>query len=112
MPITNPVISKTEGSLNASAQMDSPLASLIARLWKSIVIVGGLLLLVYLIFGAIEWITAGGDQEKIKNARSRITNGIIGMAILAASFAIMGFMKNVFGFDLLEIAWPTPDLWS
>lgn len=105
--LKNPVIPIKEGTL-VNGEMISPLASLIARLWKTIVIVGGLLLLIYLIMGALYWITAGGDKEKIKEAQQRITNGIVGLAILTASFAIMAFMKNVFGFDLLNIVWPTP----
>lgn len=109
MPIENPVIKTEDPASGAYDDMtQAPLVGLIARLWKTVVIIGGLLLLIYLVFGAFEWITAGGDKEKVKQARQRIMNGIIGMAILTASFAIMTFLKVLFGFDLLNIVWPTP----
>jgi hypothetical protein len=106
LAITNPVIHPTEGNAD---EITSPLAPLIARLWKTALILGGILLLIYLIWAALDWITAGGDTDKIKTAKSRIINGIMGVALLAASFAIMVFMKMVFGFDLLQIVWPTPE---
>jgi len=91
------------------AVQDSPLASLIARLWRTIVILGGLLVIIYLVWGALEWITSSGDQQKLESARNKITHAIIGLGILAASFAIVMFLETVFGFSLLEITWPTAE---
>lgn len=51
-----------------------------------------LLVLVFLILGAFNWITSGGDKEKVKNARGLIVNALIGLAILA--FAVL--ITNVF----------------
>lgn len=82
-------------------------ASRIAILWRTAIILGGLAFLLYFIWGGIEWITAGGDQEKIKTAQNKLTQGIIGLAILAASYVIIKFIGQAIGIDILNINWPT-----
>ena len=47
-----------------------------------------LLVLFFLILGAFNWITSGGDKEKIKSARGTIVHALIGLAILALAFVI------------------------
>jgi len=103
--IFNPVISEEEGTIGGVES--SPLASIIARLWQTMVVIGGLLVLLWFVWGAIDWIFSGGNEEKLKHARARMTNAFIGLALLVASFAIMTFLKFVFGFDLLNPVWPT-----
>lgn len=69
----------------------------------------GLLVFVYLIWGGIEWLTAGGDKSKTESARQKITNAIIGLAIVAVAFALSAVLSRFFGIQIggdLEI--PTP----
>lgn len=64
------------------------------------------------LWGAIEWITAGGDSGKVGKARDKITQAIIGLVILVGSFVIIGFIGRVFfggDFDLLNLTIPTPN---
>ena len=42
----------------------------------------------YLIWGAIDWISSEGDQEKLKKARLKITHALLGLAIMAAVWVI------------------------
>jgi len=105
--IFNPIISVEDGTYEEVS--GKPLTGLIIRVWKTVVLFGGLMLLVYLIWGAIEWISSGGDSEKLKNARNKLTNALIGLFLLVASFAIMIFLKELFGYDLLNIIWPTAE---
>ena len=103
--ITNPVLPK-EGSLTEINKSGGPLASLMARLWQTMVIIGSLLVILYFVWGAIDWLTAGGNEEKLKKARGRMVDAFIGLALLVASYAIMRFMEFVFGFSLVDIKWP------
>lgn len=105
--IFNPIISVEDGTYDEVKV--SPLTGLIIRVWKTMVLFGGLMLLVYLIWGAIEWISSGGDGEKVKSARNKLTNALIGLFLLVASFAIMIFLRELFGYDLLNIIWPTAE---
>ena len=48
----------------------------------------GVIAVLYLIYGGIMYITAGGDAEKATKGRTAITNAIIGIIIIAAALAI------------------------
>ena len=79
----------------------------IATLWQTIILVGGLAFLLYFLLGGLNWITAGGDKGKIEEARGKITQGLIGLALLAASYVIIKFIETAIGMNLLNISWPT-----
>ena len=100
MAIFNPVIEPILGGENASGGL--AIANLMARLFQAIVMMGGLALLLYMAWGGFAWITAGDDKGKVEAAKGRITNAIIGMAILLATIAIAIFLQFVFGFDILN----------
>lgn len=98
--ITNPAI-----SANFGTGADTPgaaLASIIVTIWRAAITLGGLALLVMLIMGALEWITAGGDKGKIQAARDRITQSVIGMMVLAGTVAISVFISGILGINLLK----------
>ncbi len=67
-----------------------------------VLIIGALLVLFYLILGGIEWITSGGDKGKTEGARNKITAAIIGLIVLAASWAILTLVLNFLGFRNLN----------
>lgn len=104
--ITNPLLPQGERAYNDVS--NNPLGLFIARLWWTIIIVGGLALLIFLIWGGIDWLTSEGDAEKLKNAKNKITHAFMGMAILAASYAIIKLTHIIFGFNILKFKWPTP----
>jgi amino acid transporter len=62
--------------------------------------VAALAAFIFLVFGGIQWITAGSDKGKVEEARSRITNAIIGLAIVAASWAIFLLVDHFFGIGI------------
>lgn len=70
--------------------------------------IGLVLILVSLVFffilvlGGLKWITSGGDEKKVGEARSQITNALIGLAIVFAAWAIMRLIGTVFGINILE----------
>ncbi len=66
------------------------------------------LLLVYLVWGGTEWLTSGGDKGRVENARNKITNALIGVAIIAASYAIWRLALTFFGIDLSNICSGNP----
>ena len=97
-PIINPVIEAILGS----GRGDLAISELMARLYRTIVIVGALALLLYMAWGGISWITGGNDEAKVEQAKNRITNAVIGMAVLVAVVAIAIFLSWVFGFNILN----------
>lgn len=105
--IINPILDRFGGSKDVTV-VDSGniLAQIIVTVWRTLITLGGLAVFVFLIMGAINWLTAGGDKAKVEAARDRITNAIVGMAILFASVAIVDFIGPAIGFDILDMAFP------
>jgi hypothetical protein len=64
-------------------------------------IIAGILVFAYLVWGGIQWITSGGDKANLEAARGRISNALVGMAIIAAAYAIVLLLQYVFGYTIL-----------
>lgn len=52
----------------------------------------GIVLLFYLLYAGFLWMTAGGDEGKVKTAKAMITQAVIGLIIIVAAFAISTFV--------------------
>lgn len=50
--------------------------------------IGLVALLAYLVYGAIKWITAGGDVKALQSARDTITHAILGVILLSIGLAV------------------------
>jgi hypothetical protein len=59
--------------------------------------------LINFFLGAFNWITAGGDQSKIQQARDKMVNGVIGLVVIVAAYGIVGIIGSVVGIDILNI---------
>ena len=57
----------------------------------------GLACLGLFLYGGVMWITAGGDQESLKAAKSRITNAVVGLAITVSAYVIWRLLIRFFG---------------
>lgn len=69
-----------------------------------VMIIAAILVFLYLIWGGIEWITSGGDKGKTESARNKITAAVIGLIVVAASYAILTLALNFLGFtDLNDV---------
>lgn len=80
----------------------SSLNSLIVKFLSVAIMIGALLLLMYLIWGGIEWITSGGDKSKTEKARDKITGAIVGILVLAAAVAIFTLVQRFLGINVLN----------
>ena len=101
--ITNTAVPGGDSPESAPQQF----AITMATLWQTIIIVGGLAFLLYFLWGGLNWIMAGGDKGKLDESRAKITQGLVGLAVLAASYVIVKFIESALGVDLLNIIWPT-----
>ena len=59
-----------------------------------VVILGflGLIAVVLILIGGFMWMTAGGNEERVKKGRQFIINGVIGLVIILAAYAIAKFV--------------------
>ena len=62
---------------------------LVNRLIVAALSVAGTIFFLLFIWGGLQWFTAGGEPGKVKKATTTLVNAVIGMAIIAASYAIV-----------------------
>lgn len=77
------------------------LEGLFANVLSSILALGGIVLFLVLVFGGIQYITAGGEPPKIEAARKTLTYAIFGIVLLAVSFLILVFIDQFTGANIL-----------
>jgi hypothetical protein len=74
----------------------------INRLLRLIMMISALLVFSQLIWGGLEWITSGGDKGKVDSARQKIIAAVIGLIIVASSYAILQLSLNFIGFQSIN----------
>ncbi len=73
---------------------------LIGNLLKSVMTIGGLLLLLYLIYGAIKYMTAAGNDKMVAEAQETINNALIGLMIMVGSYFIIRIAEVILGINI------------
>jgi len=59
-------------------------------------IVAGLVALLYLLLGALAWITSGGNKESVDKAREKIQAALVGLILIFVVLAIIAVIENIF----------------
>ena len=65
------------------------LAKYIGGLYKFFIGIAGILAVVMIMFGGIQWLTSGGDSTKIGSAKETIFGAVIGLILALTSFTIL-----------------------
>jgi hypothetical protein len=76
------------------------IGAFVSRIVGAILIVASLLAFLYLVWGGVQWILAGSDTNKVEEARHRITNAMVGLAIVAVAWAIFLFLDHFLGLGI------------
>ena len=77
------------------------LGDLLTFLIRIFFIVAGLAALLFLLTGALSWVTSGGNKENVDKARDKITNAVVGLIIIVAVLAVIVTLEQVvFGNNL------------
>jgi hypothetical protein len=54
----------------------------------------GIVAVVIILLGGFKWMTAGGNEDKVSEARKLIISGVVGLVIIMAAFGIAQFVIN------------------
>lgn len=57
----------------------------------------GIVALVIVLFGGFKWMTAGGNDDQVGEARKIIISGVVGLAVIFSSYAIANFVLEQLG---------------
>lgn len=62
---------------------------------KLFFIISGLTTLLFMARGAFDWITSGGEKEKVAAAQQRVQNAVLGLFVLIGVLAILGALEQL-----------------
>jgi hypothetical protein len=79
------------------------LSSIILFAINTVFIIGLALSLIFVIIGGIKYITSQGDEGKAGEARTTITNAVIGAVVIIGFRVILGLVLSVLGWNEVKI---------
>jgi hypothetical protein len=82
--------------------INTDLGSFVSKSFSAVILVAGLATFGYLVYGGLQWIMSGGDKGKLEESKSKITNGIIGLTIVASAWAVYLLLDYFFGIGLAK----------
>ena|SRR3989339_1238165 len=82
------------GAYGQTSTGGTGLLKMIGNIIRIILTLLGVVVLVLVVYAGFLWMTAGGDPEKVKTAKTMLTNAIIGLALILAAYAISDFVVS------------------
>lgn len=68
------------------------LRAVVGSIIKTVLGFLGVVAIIIILIGGFKWMTAGGSDEKVGEAKKWLISGIIGLAIILAAYAITTFV--------------------
>jgi hypothetical protein len=81
------------GDLGGSGSTNA-VGSLFGRLVGPAFIIAGIAVLIYFLIGAFRYLVSGGDKNAVANARSMITQSMVGFILLILMFLILNYIPE------------------
>ena len=79
------------------AQGEGDLRDLIVKIIKYALSFLGIIAVSVIMYAGYLWMTSGGSADRLAKAKKTLTNGVMGLIIIVASFAIVTFIANLLG---------------
>ncbi len=71
------------------------LADIVSFVIKFLFFAAGLLALLFLLLGALSWVTSSGDKENVKKAQEKIQAAVVGLIVIIAVLAIIVTLEQI-----------------
>lgn len=65
--------------------------------------IAGVVAFIFLLWGGLQWILAGGDKEGTEKARKKITSALIGLAIVFSAYALIFIIQALFNINIIQV---------
>ncbi len=79
----------------ASGLTDKPLVDVVAVVIKGTLGLVAVIFFIMIVIAGFSWMTAGGNEQTVSNAKKNIGNAIIGLIVILFSYAITYFVFDV-----------------
>ena len=87
------------GCPNTSTKV-AELPNVVVNILNGIIAVSGLVAVIFVIVGGVQYMTSAGDPGKTKKAKDTILYAVIGLIVCVLAFAIVNFViKNIIEYD-------------
>jgi len=93
------VISVPEVENLASGDLETTVVNLIEIILQLL----GLIALVMVLIGGFKWMTSGGNEEKVGEAKKLLGAGLVGLIIILAAYAITTYVFSTIGEGMGEV---------
>src|SRR3989344_5367146 len=96
-PLKGPCDSGGGGSgavCDNAAGGQNPVVNTIKAAAGIISIIAGIAAVIMIIIGGLNYVTSGGDINKAKSARNKITYSLVGLVIIALAYSITNFLVD------------------
>ncbi len=100
--IHNPFLPNLPNADQAPALISQTLSNILTLLF----IGAGLAFFFMFVIGGLRWITSAGEKEKVEGAKKQITSAVVGLILILSVFAVIGFLNQLFGINLIEFSLP------
>lgn len=91
--------SKQQYGVKALNNPNATVGGLVTSALQILFIFAALAVLIFIVWAAFDWITSGGDKEKVAAARRKVTNAIIGLFLLALASFITVLVGDLVGIN-------------
>jgi len=71
------------------------LADIVSFVIKFLFIIAGLAALIFLLLGALSWVTSSGDKENVKKAQEKIQAAVVGLVVIIGVLAIIVTLEQI-----------------
>jgi len=82
------------GGVETSFKVPS-MADVIGFMMKFLFFFAGLAALLYLLLGAMAWVTSSGDKENVKKAQDKIQAAVLGLVILVVVVVLLATLEQI-----------------
>ncbi|HSV94911.1 MAG TPA: hypothetical protein VLH94_03010 [Spirochaetia bacterium] len=83
-------------------ETQTQLSNILSTVITTLTVVGGLAFVIFFTLGGLKWLTAGGDKAKVEEAKTQMTQGVIGLVAIVAGLFVTGIVGNILGVDILN----------
>ena len=86
--------------VSSRVAINGSLGDFISKTFSAIIIVAGIASFVYMVYGGIQWVTSGGEKDKLAEAKDKITQAIVGLGVVASAWAVFKLVDYFFGIGI------------
>ncbi len=86
------IINEGLNALTATGLGTRPLQETVASIINVFMGLLGTVAIVIILIGGFQWMTAGGNEEKVEKAKKLLGAGVIGLAIILTAYSITRFV--------------------